>query len=522
MVWNILTGVFALAYMVIALLYRHVHMMQQNGYRVDRYWQWYKVRIIKDTRYTEVLLLIPLILGFFSKVACAIAAIVVFAFLLFISWPRPARDKKPLVFTGRAKRLYLLSAILMTAKVVSFIFVIHHGALLMFLLLLLCYFSRYYMLMAALILIPIENMINNRYLNDAKQKIARLPDLKRIGITGSFGKTSAKMIMAALLSEKYQTLATPASYNTPMGITKVIREQLSAVDEVFIAEMGAKQKGDIAELCELVHPSIGVLTAIGEQHLETFGSIETIIDTKFELLTSLPKDGIAIVNGDDARIMANISQSPVKVLTYGFAEQNDYWADQISHDEKGVSFTFHHGEIAESFSSVLLGRHMISNILAALAVADQLGLSPEEMRRGVKALPAIAHRLQLSSSGGFFILDDAFNSNPTGAEAAMEVLAAFADSKKIIITPGMVELGEREYQLNFELGQKMAKVADYIILVGKTHSQPLQDGVAAANYPPEQLYVAEDLADARRRMAKVVEEKAVVLFENDLPDTYNE
>ena len=186
-------------------------------------------------------------------------------------------------------------------------------------------------------------------------------------------------------------------------------------------------------------------------------------------------------------------------------QDNDYWADDIRYDAKGVSFTLHHQELTAEFSSSLLGVHMVSNILAALAVADQLGVSVRQMQRAVKALPPIEHRLQLRPAGDYFIIDDAFNSNPAGAAAALEVLAAFGEGKKIIITPGMVELGEREYQLNFEFGGQMAQVCDYIILVGKKHSKPLYDGVIAANYPLEQLFVAADLNEARRQLAKIVE-----------------
>lgn len=522
MIWHILTGILAVFYLSIVLTYRHVHMMQQNTYRIGRYFEWYISRFVKETRFSEALLLLPFVLAFFSQAAFGISAGFIFLLLTYLGRPRPQKEKKPLVFTNRAKRLYSTTVVLLVLIVVLLLIFIDNAALLMGLLIVVCFCSRFAMLLATIILMPVERMINNSYLHDAKRKISRLPDLQKIGITGSFGKTSTKVIMAAVLSEKYQTLASPQSYNTPMGLTRTIREQLSAVDEVFVAEMGAKQKGDIAELCQLVQPTIGVLTAIGEQHLESFGSIETIIDTKFELIDSLPKNGFAVVNGDDSRIISNISRAKCPVITYGLSADCDYRAEQISYGQNGVSFTLCHGEQRVEFMSVLLGRHMISNILAALAVADQLGLSIEQMQRGVKMLPAIEHRLQLRKSGGFYIIDDAFNSNPAGAAAALEVLAAFADSKKIIITPGMVELGERQYQLNYELAQQMAAVADYIILVGKKHSEPLQKGIADVGYPKEQLYVAADLNEARRIMAKVVESNSVVLFENDLPDSYNE
>lgn len=517
----IIAAVMAALYLIISATYHHIHMMQQNGYRIDRYWDWYRSRCAKELRLGELLLLIPVALSFISQLALSISLIVVFIILLAVYFPRPAKDKKPLVFTARAKRLYLLSSVI-AIIVVAVIWLIPLPWLQALLIVVACVLSRLYMLMASVLLAPVEQAINNSYLHDAANKIAAMPGLTRIGITGSYGKTSTKLIIAGVLGEKYQTLATPASYNTPMGITRTIREMLTPVDEVFVCEMGAKQKGDIDELCQLVHPTIGVLTSIGEQHLETFGNIETIIDTKFELIDSLPADGLAVVNGDNPYIAANLNRAHCQVVRYGLQSDNDYWADDIRYDAKGVSFTLHHQELTAEFSSSLLGVHMVSNILAALAVADQLGVSVRQMQRAVKALPPIEHRLQLRPAGDYFIIDDAFNSNPAGAAAALEVLAAFGEGKKIIITPGMVELGEREYQLNFEFGGQMAQVCDYIILVGKKHSKPLYDGVIAANYPLEQLFVAADLNEARRQLAKIVEPASVVLFENDLPDTYNE
>lgn len=517
----IIAAVLAALYLIVSATYHHIHMMQQNGYRIDRYWDWYRTRCAKELRFGELLLLIPMALSFIGQLALAISLIAVLLLLLICYFPRPAQDKKPLVLTPRARRLYLLTAVI-AVLIVAAIWLLPADWLRALAVLIACLLSRFYMLLASLLLAPVEKAINNGYLRDAAQKIAAMPGLTKIGITGSYGKTSTKLIMAGVLGEKYQTLATPASYNTPMGITRTIREMLSPVDEVFVCEMGAKQKGDIDELCQLVHPTIGVLTSIGEQHLETFGNIANIIDTKFELIESLPADGLAVVNGDNPYIAANLNRAPCRVIRYGLQPDNDYWADQISYGAKGVSFVLHHQQVAAPFSSSLLGAHMVSNILAALAVADQLGVSLRQLQRAVKALPPIEHRLQLRPAGDYFIIDDAFNSNPAGAAAALEVLAAFGAGKKIIITPGMVELGEKEYQLNFELGRQMAQVCDYIILVGKKHSKPLFDGVTAAGYPSAQLFVASDLNEARSRLAQVVEPEAVVLFENDLPDTYNE
>jgi len=509
------------AYIIISPLRHHLHMLQQHSYCLGRYGDWYRSRWTKEYRRGEAWLTVPLMLAFFNEGAFVAAEIAVLVVLLRLYWPRPAREKKPLVLTKRATRLYALAALLTLADTLV-LALLPYPLLVAGSLIVMCGLSWVYVVAATWLLRPLELKINNGFLKEAAAKIDALPDLIRIGITGSFGKTSTKLIMAAVLAEKYQTIATPGSFNTPMGVTRVIRDNLSPVDEVFVCEMGARQPGDIAELCRLVRPKIGVLTAIGEQHLETFGSIETITETKFELIESLPADGLAVLNGDDPRIIAHIRRSPCAVIRYGLDSANDYWADRICFGPAGSSFVFHHGETSGEFSTALLGRHMIVNLLAALAVADQLGVPLIRMQRAIKALQPIEHRLQLRPAGSYTIIDDAFNANPAGAAAAVEVLAAFNTGKKIIVTPGMVELGEKEYELNFNFGRQMAAVCDSVILVGKAQSRPLHDGLEAAAYPAERLYVATDLQEARSYLSRIVGPGDVVLFENDLPDTYNE
>ncbi len=524
--WLCFFALIALFYLIVSALRRHVHMLQQHGYQTDHFLEWHRQRGGAEIRKAELLLLIPCILLVFRLyLAASICELVFFAILLIAYWPRPKKDKKPLVFTKRAKRLYLTGCLLMFLAVAVFTLIagFTRQPLVLFAgIFVTCFFAYALGCAAAKIMEPVEKRVNDSFLRQAVNKLQSLPELTRIGVTGSYGKTSTKMIMAAVLAEKYDTLATPGSFNTPMGVTRVVNDDLSPIHQIFVCEMGAKGRGEIKELCDIAHPTIGVLTAIGEQHLESFGSVQAIIDTKFELLESLPADGLAVVNGDEPRITDNLSRCPCRVVRYGIGRDNDYRAEDIVYGPRGTRFTYVHGDVREEMTTPLLGRHMVINILGALAVGDQLGVPLAKMRRAVRHLAQIEHRLQLINAGSYYIIDDAFNSNPAGAAAALEVLASFDSGKRIIITPGMVELGEKEYELNFELGRQLTEACDYIILVGKKHSMPLQEGVAAAGWPEENLYVASDLADARARLNQIVAAGDVVLFENDLPDTYNE
>jgi len=501
---------------------KNLHMLQLNSYRNSRYLHWLKQSHGRMSL-EEYLIWVPVILALFDFY---ISLSVLAGFLLYLSLTAGYEVKKPLVMTKRAKRLFLVSwifiAIDTAIAVICFVFGVF-TPIPVILLIIGVQFSEYFILLANTVLRPIEKKINRGYYEDAQRMIQSMPELNIVAITGSYGKTSCKMILGAILSEEYMTLTTPQSYNTPMGITRVIREMLRPTHQMLVLEMGAKQKGDIEELCKLAAPKVGILTSIGEQHLETFGSLENIIATKFELIMALPSDGIAVLNMDDENIAANLDKSPCRVVTYGFNPGWDYYADHISYSVKGLAFTLHapEGESIE-FASMLLGRHNVSNILAAVAAAHSLGVPLLTAVRAVKTLPPVEHRLQILPNPAYTIIDDAFNSNPQGSQMALEVLQSFTSGKKIMITPGMVELGAREYELNKQFGKSCAQVCDFIILVGKKQTQPLQDGLKEAVYPVEKMYVAADLNDARTKLAEIVSAGDVVLFENDLPDTYNE
>ena len=509
-------------------LVQQLHMMQQNSYRTERYMRWLKPRLKEQLLKRDVVTtIIVLVAGVFSNFfVVSIVALVMFA-ILNLSWHRPP-EKKALAFTKRAKRLYACDLIItvVIGAVISALILSGQGwaCALLGLFALVCHFIQW---LAAAVMKPIETSINNGFVNDAKRIIREMPDLVTVGITGSYGKTSSKFILGRILSEGKHTLVTPDSYNTPMGITITVRNSLKPIHEVFVAEMGARQVGDIKELCDLVQPKIGILTAIGPQHLETFGNIETVAKTKFELIDSLPENGLAVLNQDDEQIKKNTDKVKVRTLTYAINNigegdnQVDYWAEDIGFSAQGMTFTLKSKKgDSVPMRTQLLGKHNIYNILAATAVAVDLGMEYNSIARAVAAVPPVPHRLVLKRAGNFTIIDDAFNSNPVGSKMALEVLSKMPGGRKIIITPGMVELGAEEYNKNKEFAMECARLCDYVIIVGKKHSGALVDGVKEYGLSEDQYYIAEDLADANRTMRQMVMAGDYVLFENDLPDTY--
>ena len=313
---------------------------------------------------------------------------------------------------------------------------------------------------------------------------------------------------------------TPESYNTPMGVVKTIRGSLKATDEIFVCEMGAKWVGDIKELCDIVHPHHGVITSIGPQHLESFKTLDAVKSTKFELSDSLPEGGMLFLNGDDENIRDHGSSRPY--ISYSIEGDADYVACDLHVSERGTSFTVktRDGE-AEEFSTRLIGRHNVLNIVGAIAISHKMGIGLKELRPAVRRLEGVPHRLQLTDKGGVTVIDDAYNSNPSGTKAALEALSLF-DGYRILVTPGMVELGEKQNELNREFGRNAAAVCDYVVLVGYKQAVPIKAGLVDKKYPEDKIFVAADINEALSHVYALNSQgrKKIILLENDLPDNY--
>ncbi len=490
------------------------HMLQLNSYRPERYRKWCAEnsgRLVNVRRFVPALLfLAPLLPPAYSFVACA-AVLLVAAVC-----NRPQKAKKPLVFTARVKRLLTTEYILLVA-VLARCWLLpagrFAGTLAVFSLAVWLWVG-----LANFINTPLEKSIANWYVRDARHKLQSHKRLTVIGVTGSYGKTSTKMFLHALLSARYNVLMTPESYNTTMGVVRTVREQLRPSHEIFIAEMGAKNRGDIREICELVSPQYGIITSVGEQHLETFGTVENIVATKFELADALPENGCLFACGDNEYIRNRlVAQPPVcPTVLYG-AENGEVTLSDYHVDLGGCTFTVCIGEETQTFTTKLLGAHNLQNLLACIAVAHRLGISLNDMVYPIRLLKPVEHRLQLLPNG---YIDDAYNANPAGFRSALDVLRQFK-AQRVLVTPGMVELGQRQDALNRELGEYAATCCDVAILVGERQAPPLREGLLAGGFAPENLHVVNTLQEGLALLATLpAAEKRIVLLENDLPDNF--
>ena len=372
---------------------------------------------------------------------------------------------------------------------------------------------------------PIQELDNRRFVRRAQRKLAELDPLV-VGITGSFGKTTTKACVAAVADLGGPAYATPASFNSYLGVVRAINEGLTARHREFIAEMGAYRLGDVAELCDLVHPRIGVLTAIGPAHLERFGSLDAIEQAKGELAEALPAGGTYVTTADDERCLRTAERTKARVILFSAAgsEQADLRAERIEMAEGTTRFVMRHGAEGVTVRSKLLGRHNVANLLAAAAVGVSLDLPLDAIGRALSRVSPPAHRLApiLNRQAGIVVIDDAYNSNPVGAAAALEVLGSHEAQRRVLVTPGMVELGEREAEENERFGTQAAAVCDLVVLVGEERSRPIRAGLTAAAFPDDRIHVVANSSEAEALLARTTRRGDVVLFENDLPDLYAE
>lgn len=511
--------------------YKFFQIIQLSGYKLKGYFAW-----LKETKgsYFSRFILLSLLSTFCVLVTNAlfdvyhaeslysyIGLIFYFYFtIIFIVNLYSAPKKVPLKNTSRMTRLNV--AMFFAVSVLSFLMVfvfsefiplVKFGAL--------CFVPIIVPLLVPfvhILLIPLEKMIINTYVVRAKKKLNKCKNLIKIGITGSFGKTSTKYILNTILSQKYKVCMSPHSFNTLTGLSKVVNNYLNYDDEILIAEMGARQKGDIKELCNLIQPKYGLITGVGTQHLLSFKNEQNILDAKFELIQSLPrKDGLAIFNGFDEGAKKLFERCDF--VEKRLSGKNKICAKNIKYDENGTSFDLFIGKEKFEVKTVLLGKHNVENILLCVNLAYELGLSNQQIVNGILSIKSIPHRLELIKTNTNIILDDSYNGSVNGSKVALDVMPKMP-GRKVVITPGLVELGSKEKEYNIEFGKRIAKVADFVIIVNKLNFESIKKGLNDKGFKDENIYQAQSLDKAKLLMKDFIGAGDTILFENDLPDNY--
>lgn len=445
---------------------------------------------------------------------------------------RALQKKHKLEWTQKVKLLALVSITLLILDSTVTSYTLSGGVLWSLILLPIktLYFPLF-LIVAQILISPLELYQKEKILIKAAEKLSKLPNLKVVAITGSFGKTSTKDILYTFLWKKYYVVKTPKSFNTSLGIAQTILEDIKENTEVFICEVGAYKIGEIKKIASLIKPTIGIITAIAPQHLQKFGSLENIAKAKFELPQSLEERGVVILNSNYQKIKELASTVSAKAYLYG-TEGDPFYATNIKSGVEGTSFTIHTPKGEADIHIPLIGEHHVQNFLAAAAAALQLGLKLADIKERAKLLLPTPHRMEIRRMGNMILIDNSYNTNPISAESSLNLLASFKDSRKIVITPGFVELGKEAAGENQNFGNNIACIADELIIVGGNAKKDLLKGIKQVwqdaeekvhfvNSTQEGIDLAYQLAKELTEWIARYDTEVVILLENDLPDQYS-
>ena len=424
-------------------------------------------------------------------------------------------DKNKIVWTKRFVRFTVLYLVLSFVIFFLITYFISNVILAFFNILVIFVLCPLLISLSHFIILPLEELIKLTYIKKAKKKIKGKKIIK-IGITGSYGKTSTKNILMQILEKQYKVCATPFNYNTEMGITKTILNSLDD-HEIFIAEMGARKRLDIKKVADIVSPDIAIITTIGKAHLESFKTVSEIEKTKFELCQSLPKDGKAIFNGDSKSSLKLFKQFKGNKFLTNIPNSFAY-AQNIKCNQHGSNFDLIIDGKVLKMKTKLLGKININNIVTACACAYVLQVPKEDIISAIASLQPTEHRLQILRERPI-VIDDSYNSNEIGFNEALDVLSKF-DGKKIVVTPGVVELGSDQSAINFKLGCKIADIADFVIIMNEVNKNDLYSGAISHNFNRKNIFFANTRKKQQDILQLIMNENSVVLFENDLPDNY--
>lgn len=503
----------------------YLHVFQQEEYDPRRFFSWMMDTRSFDRRLSIGILMLVFIAYFLPRITGWVATAIVGGLFLSAAWreQNPLKNaKKKLVLTARAKRI--LAIALIYAGAMGFVFASFYLQPIWWLIPV--QLMPVMLVLAVWTLSPQEGIVQRRYWREAHEKLQRL-EPKVIGITGSFGKTSTKHILSHVLEATSTGLATPGSVNTPMGITRIIREQLRPEHRYFIAEMGAYGPGSIDRLCALAPPDLAIITAIGKAHYERFKSLDTVAAAKFELAeASVARGGKVIVTEDVLSFEPSrqfAERHPDAMIVCGTGEGCALRIVAQSQSKDGLSVTLEWQGVAHTLSVPIFGMHQVTNIALTFAAACSFGADPETVALALKSTPQIVHRLEVKPGpNGAALVDDAYNSNPEGFSSALETLDVLvgANGRRIVATPGMVELGTAHDEEHERLGEKAARHVDVLLVVAPDRIEAFTKSFAAHASDEQETITCATFAEANDWITENTGAEDVVLLENDLPDLY--
>ncbi len=479
---------------------KYLHIYQLKDYNNTRFFKYFSKIQWFFMIFCAFLVVFQLIVK--NLLFVFISDIVVLLLNLLVCSKMISTKKTPLKFTNKIIRLFIISLTLSL-----FLATTKYGVILITIL---SFFSP---IISNYINIY-DRIKNHLFIRRARKKL-HSSKAKVIAITGSNGKTSVKNILLKMLSTKYNTLATPKSYNTPLGISKFINENLSDTTEYIILEYGARNKRDISKLCKLFGADIGAVTTIAPQHLASFKTVENILIAKSALPEFLEKK-LCVFNIDNLYTYRMYQNKQNKKISTSIYTHSDIYASNIYIEDFITKFTLNIRDKKYTASTKLLGNHNVANITLCTAIALSLGVPIDSILNAIETLDFTPHRLELIR-GRINILDDSYNCSLSSAKEAINALTQFPNTK-MIATPGIIEGGKNESCINTELG-KMCSLADYVVIIGEHNKKAILSGLDRMQYPKNHIFETTSLEQAKEKFLLLNDGDTLLLL-NDLPDDY--
>ncbi len=491
-----ITGGIAIIFVAIELL-KYLSIAQNNSYALS----------LSPAFKRELLFSL---LAFFASIPHYHLSAAVYGVAAGISLILYLKRRSKLVFTKRAATYYCIS-ILFSIVTIGATFFIANKYIHLPSLAVVVYCSFLFVKVTELLFGPYYRRKNEKFIRGVTVLLQE-SKTKIIAITGSFGKTCCKNILKALLQGSFSVETTKGNYNTPMGVALSLKDSMGV--DYFIAEFGARKKGDITELCNFYKPHIGIITGVCEQHLGVFGSFHTIYNEKFQLAKLTDKEGFCAF-GNNLYAKKMYREYTGNKISVGACEE--IYAEGINRSVGQTTFILHIREKYKKITTSLCGRQAIDNILLCVTVADKLGVNAEDIFNRIGSIPQIPHRLEYMYSAGVHILDDSYNANTVGIEYALDYLD-LCPSPRIIVAQGVVEMGIKQKSENRMIGEKMAKVADVAIVTG-VNRRYLRKGLSNAHFSGK-IIVCRSFKAVKKKLPQFTRPGATVLFQNDVPETY--
>lgn len=509
-----------------------LHFFQQEGYENKNFFKFifHKLNLIDKYLTVVIFLYTVLSVGYKNYNIDMVVLSVIFTLFALIQFnPMSAKSKKKLVLTLRAKRI-LYVAILIDFVFAGILFYNLHTlksyclCLEVGYLLLLIQAIPFMLIISNILLKPFEILVRHKYVRDAKLRLEEVNPVV-IGITGSFGKTSTKNILAHIVSSVAPTLTTARSINTLMGITQVIRADLKKNYKYFIVEVGTSAKGKIKKICSLIKPKFGILTAVGFAHFANFKNQESLAEEKMDLIKSVnANNGVSVINTlqVDKKFIPNMEN--LIFLSDKDENKNTYKISNIKQNVDGISFTLSFDGIEHKINAPIFGEHQANNISMAIILAIKLGIPMDTIIASLKTLKQVEHRLEVKKqSNGIIIIDDGFNSNVDGFVSALDTLKTLSQSnggRAILITPGMVDLGKKHKEHHLRVANVALSTCDVVIAVVPERIKDFVGAFKKSMNKNQQLILADSFKEALSWTEKNAKKGDVILYENDLPDLF--